>query len=224
MGADPRGAAVPDSSDLAQRLKATVAAEMEKLQVPGVSAALMRGGAIAWRGCFGTADPATGVPVDEETLFPACSCSKPVAAFAALRLAERGELDLDAPIEELLKSWKPPTRPFFGPVTVRLLLAHRAGLSIHGAPGYAKDDPQARTCREELAHTLRFLEEPGTRFRYSGGGFMVLQVILEDVSGKSFNALMETDVRVRCYRIGRTSHRSAKMKSHRDDGWTQTSL
>ncbi|HAK96756.1 MAG TPA: hypothetical protein DCM87_17635 [Planctomycetes bacterium] len=190
----PAPAAPDGAPDVVEKLRATIAAEMARLGVPGVSAALVRGGAIAWSGAFGKADAASGAPVDEATLFPAASCSKPVAAFAALRLAERGGLDLDAPIEDVLKSWKPPPRPFFGSVTVRLILAHRAGLSIHGVPGYDRDDPNARSCREELAHTLEFLEEPGTRFRYSGGGFMILQVLLEDATGKAFNALMEEDV------------------------------
>jgi len=179
---------------LVERLKAAIASEMEARKVPGVSAALIRAGEIAWSGCFGKADAATGKPVDEMTLFPAASCSKPVAALAALRLAERGKLDLDAPIEEVLKTWTPPPRASFGPVTLRLILAHRAGLSIHGVPGYDKDDPKARDCREELTHALEFLDEPGTRFRYSGGGYMILQVALEDVTGKTFNSLMEEEI------------------------------
>ncbi|MBN1418786.1 MAG: serine hydrolase [Planctomycetes bacterium] len=179
---------------LVERLKTAIASEMEARKVPGVSAALIRAGEIAWSGGFGKADAATGAPVDERTLFPAASCSKPVAALAAMLLAERGTLDLDAPIEEVLKTWTPPCRPFFGPVTLRLILAHRAGLSIHGVPGYDKDDPEARTCREELTHSLEFLDEPGTGFRYSGGGFMILQVALEDVTGKTFNTLMEEEI------------------------------
>jgi CubicO group peptidase (beta-lactamase class C family) len=182
------------AADPIETLKASVVREMAARAVPGAAAALIRGGAIAWSGCFGVAHAGSGTPVDATTLFPAASCSKAVAALAALRLAERGVLDLDAPIEELLTTWKPPERPFFGPVSVRLILAHRAGLSIHGVPGYDTGDPSARSCREELTHSLEFLDEPGTRFRYSGGGFMVLQVLLEDVTGRSFNALMEEDI------------------------------
>jgi CubicO group peptidase (beta-lactamase class C family) len=119
-----------------------------------------------------------------------------VAALGALKLAEQGKLDLDAPIEELATSWKPPRREFFAPVTTRLILAHRAGLSMHGVPSYARDDPAARGAREELSFRLKFLDEPGTRFRYSGGGFMILEVILEDLTATSFNTFMRQEILV----------------------------
>jgi len=183
-----------DLSKVAAALRKFIPDQMARLGVPGVSVALIKGGKCVWAEGFGLADKEKGKPVDTETLFPACSCSKPVTALAALRLSERGRLDLDSPIEDLLVSWKPPKRPFYAPVTVRLILAHRAGISMHGVPSYAKGDPKARNARQELASNVSFLQEPGIGFRYSGGGFIILQVILEDVTGKSFEEVMKEEI------------------------------
>ncbi len=183
-----------DPSEIIAELKEFIPQEMSRLGVPGVSMALIRGGELVREKGFGLADVEAKKAVEEGTLFPACSCSKPVSALAALKLAEQGKLDLDTPIEELLKTWKPPDRIFHAPVTVRLILSHRAGLSMHGVPSYAMDEPAARNAREELSHRLKFLSEPGTRFTYSGGGFMILEVILEDLTGKTFNRLMLEEI------------------------------
>lgn len=167
--------------------------------VPGVSVAVVDDGRLAWAKAYGVTDAATGAPVTPETLFQAASISKPVAALAALRLVEQGLLELDAPVNRYLKRWKIPENPRTRrqPVTLRHLLSHTAGLTVHGFPGYPRNGerPGVLEILDGLppANTPQVLVDtiPGDLWRYSGGGYTVLQLLLEDVTGKAFPALME---------------------------------
>jgi len=155
-------------------------------------------GGIAWAKGYGVMDAETGAPVTPETLFQAASISKPVAAMAALRLVEEGVLDLDAPVNEYLKSWKLPENEHTRetPVTLRHLLTHTGGLTVHGFPGYATDETVATTLEvldgSGPANTdpIRVDTQPGSTWRYSGGGYTVVQQLLEDVTGEPFPILM----------------------------------
>jgi CubicO group peptidase (beta-lactamase class C family) len=137
-----------------------------------------------------------------ETLFQAGSISKPVAALAALRLVQDGRLRLDENVNAKLVSWKVPENEFTREqkVTLRRLLSHSAGLTVHGFPGYAADAP-VPTLIQVLdgvspANTaaVRVDTVPGTLWRYSGGGYTVLQQLLIDVTGKPFPELLRQTV------------------------------
>jgi CubicO group peptidase (beta-lactamase class C family) len=80
--------------------------------------------------------------VNADTLFQAASISKPVSALAILRLVESGKLQLDQDVNEVLKSWKIPSNGFTSDmkVTLRRMLSHTAGLTVHGFRGYAEDE------------------------------------------------------------------------------------
>jgi CubicO group peptidase (beta-lactamase class C family) len=120
-----------------------------------------------------------------------------VAAVAALRLVEQGKLDLDEDVNLKLKTWKVPECELTKEhrVTLRGLLSHSAGMTVHGFPGYAVDAPLPTLVQilngESPANTapIRVDIAPGSRFRYSGGGYTVLQQLLMDVTGASFPAL-----------------------------------
>ena len=176
----------------------TLRDRMEHYRVPGVSLAVVEGGAIAWVGAYGVVEVGTAEPVTPETLFQAASISKPVAALAALRLVEEGVLELDAPVNRYLQEWQIPDNGFTAarPVTLRHLLTHTGGLTVHGFPGYAAglplpsvldilDGASPANTRPVLVDTL-----PGSLWRYSGGGYTILQKVLEDVTGKPFPALL----------------------------------
>jgi CubicO group peptidase (beta-lactamase class C family) len=131
------------------------------------------------------------------TRFQACSISKPVAALAMLRLVDRGMLDLDADINTKLRSWRLPGNNDWQPVvTLRQLASHSAGLTTWGFPGYKRTDDLPSTvqilCGMYPANTsgVRVDTVPGAQFRYSGGGTVALQLLLEDVTGTPFPALM----------------------------------
>ena len=139
-----------------------------------------------------------GPAVSPDTLFQAASISKPVTAMAVLHLAESGKLDLDADVNQYLKTWKVPANKFTEKtkVTLRELLTHTAGMTVHGFPGYASDSARPTLVQvlngETPANTPAILVDtiPGTNWRYSGGGFVVTQLLLEDVTGQSFPKLM----------------------------------
>ena len=175
----------------------TLSDEMRRLHVPGVSIAVIRKGRIAWARGYGVAY-AGGPAITPATLFQAASISKPVTAMAALRLAERGELDLDADIDSVLSSWKLPA-PEAG-VTARRLLSHTAGTGVSGFPGYAADKA-VPTLVQVLdgaapANTkpVRIESAPGSAWRYSGGGYSIVQQALIDRTGQSFDVLLQETV------------------------------
>jgi CubicO group peptidase (beta-lactamase class C family) len=169
--------------------------------VPGVSVAVIHNGAIAWALGFGVVRPG-GAPVTAETLFQAGSISKPVAAMAALHLVEQGRLSLDSDVNQALTSWKisPSAAAAGAVVTLRELLSHTAGLTVQGFPGYAASAPIPTLVQilngEKPANTdpIRLEAPPGSRWKYSGGGYTVMQQLLIDVSHQPFPALLHDTV------------------------------
>jgi CubicO group peptidase (beta-lactamase class C family) len=175
---------------------------MRHYHVPGVSVAVIDNGKIEWAKGYGVKEAGGNDPVIPETLFQAASISKPVTALAALRLVEKGILDLDAPVNDKLASWKVPENEFTAreKVTLRRLLTHSAGLTVSGFPGYSVPEPVPTPVQvlngEKPANTpaVRCDMVPGSQWRYSGGGFVVTQVLLADVTGRPFQEYMKTTV------------------------------
>jgi CubicO group peptidase (beta-lactamase class C family) len=170
-------------------------------RVPSISIAVIHNGEIEWAQGFGVAQ-LDGAPVTAETLFQSGSISKPVAAMAALRLAQEGKLSLDTDVNQALTSWKiPPSAAAPGAVvTLRELLNHTAGLTVQGFPGYAAGTPIPTLVQilngEQPANTapVRLEAPPGSRWKYSGGGYTVMQQLLIDVSHEQFAKLMRDAV------------------------------
>jgi len=177
----------------------TLAERMTQHKVPGVSIAVIEGGRIAWARGFGVKEAGKSDSVTPATLFQAASISKPVAATAMLRLVERGTLNLDTNVNRYLTSWKVPDNKFTTTekVTLRRIVSHTAGLTVHGFPGYATTD-KIPTVVQVLdgvkpANTdpVRVDTTPGAIERYSGGGTTIMQQLLVDVTKKPFPALMQ---------------------------------
>jgi CubicO group peptidase (beta-lactamase class C family) len=174
-------------------------AEMTRLHVPAVSIAVIHNGKIQWAKGYGVTREG-GAPVTPDTLFQAASISKSLAAMAALHLVEQGKLSLDAPIQTELKSWTLPENAFTAktPVTLRELLSHTAGTSVHGFAGYAAGDPVPTLIQvldgAKPANSPAIVVEkaPGTEFSYSGGGFTIVQQAMLDVTGKPFPEIMKS--------------------------------
>jgi CubicO group peptidase (beta-lactamase class C family) len=181
---------------------ATLSERMTALHVPGVSIFVIHEGS-SWGRGFGVTQLG-GKPVSPDTLFQAGSISKPVAAMAALHLVQEKKLTLDADVNSELTTWKLPTSPAAQGkiVTLRELLTHTAGLTVHGFPGYAANEPVPALVQvlngEKPANTppVRIESEPGSQWKYSGGGFTVMQQMLLDVSGEPFPKLMHDTVLV----------------------------
>lgn len=180
----------------------TIVERMRARKVPGVSVAIMRGGKIAWARGWGVRDAATCQPVTPETAFQAASISKTFAAVLAMREVEHGRLALDTDINRSLARWQLPRDERFPPgtVTLRQLLSHTAGLGVHGFSGYPPGAPLP-TLPETLdgkppanTEAVRLEAKPGAAFSYSGGGYIVVQVALEDTTHIAFADLAARDI------------------------------
>lgn len=175
---------------------------MKYYNIPGVSVAVIDNGKIDWAKGYGIKETGGNDPVTPETLFQAASIGKPVTALGTLQLVEKGILDMDSPVNEKLVSWKVPENEFSEKekVTLRRLLTHSAGLTVSGFPGYATSEqipsPVQVLDGEKPANTspVRIDMIPGSQWRYSGGGFVVTQLLVADVSGKPFQEYMQTTV------------------------------
>ncbi len=178
----------------------SLAERMDELNVPGVSVAVFEDGAIVWARGWGLADVAGGRPVNSDTLFQAASISKPVAALAALRMVEQGALDLDGNVNDYLTSWQMPDNEFTADekVTLRRLLNHSAGTTVWGFPGYGPDEevPTTTGVLDGTGNTdpIRVFKEPGESWRYTGGGYTVMQLMVADVAGRPFTEVMRESV------------------------------
>lgn len=177
----------------------SLAAMMRRYRVPAVSIAYVEDGEVVWARAYGLADVTAGRQANADTPFQAASISKPVAATGALALVEQGRLDLDLPVNDRLTSWRIPDNDLTRavPVTLRHLLTHSGGLTVHGFAGYEAGAP-VPTALQILdgappanSEAVRVDQQPGTAWRYSGGGFTVLQQLMSDAAGEPFPELME---------------------------------
>ena len=133
-------------------------------------------------------------PVDPDTFFRMASITKWVTAWGVLELVEQGAIDLDAPVGQYLKRWQLPESEFDAQkVTVRRLLTHTAGLN-HGAKFRAATTLEEAGTLEEYLEETKLSFPPGEAYRYSNNGYAILQMVIEDVSGMSFEAFMRGSV------------------------------
>src|SRR6266481_7518086 len=181
-----------------QRSVRTLRDRMTELCTPGVSVAVVNNFDVAWARGFGIREMGERAAVQPDTPFQAGSISKPVFALAVMRLCQDKRIDLDADIRTYLKSWEMPKGDdgWAPRVTLRQLLSHTAGTTVHGFPGY----PAGGTW-PSLAQILDgappgntppiFVDLiPGMQFRYSGGGTTIAQLAVTDLVGLSFPDLM----------------------------------
>jgi CubicO group peptidase (beta-lactamase class C family) len=144
--------------------------------MPAVSIAIIRDGQLAWRRAFGVKDTGTNEPVDTETMFAACSDTKPVFAYGVMKLCENGVLNLDAPLTKYTKR-RITKDPRIELVTVRHVLNHTTGF-----PNWRQT--------EDLP--IQFT--PGSQYQYSGEGFSYLQSVVVEITGQSFERFMLDNV------------------------------
>lgn len=189
-----------DPADFLAFLDETIPGLMQEFEVPGVSVALVEEGVVyAVRG-YGVASRITRAPVEHDTGFRVGSISKPLTALGVMRLHEEGKLRLDAPAERYITRWRLPSSEFDPEgVTIRRLLTHSAGLSLdYVAPfGPAEELPtlEAALSGATRGHgDVRVVAEPGSEVRYSGGGYMLIQLVIEEVTGRSFEEYMQEEV------------------------------
>lgn len=171
-----------------------IADRMAEYGTPGAALAVIEGGKIAFIRGYGTRKAGEDWPVDGDTVFSAGSVSKLVNAALVLRLVQEGTLDLDADIRGYLKRWQPKEnrRSRGKPITLRQILAHTAGFSQHGFPDFLPGEPlpsitDTLNGKKPAKHgRVKIQSVPGERMKYSGGGITVSQLVIEDVTGLSY--------------------------------------
>jgi len=172
---------------------------MKYYKVPGVSIAVIKDYKIDWAKGYGLADTLQKTPVTTETMFSAGSISKFLMAVTALKMVEKGQIELEKPINNYLTSWKITENEFTKkiPVTLKMLLSHSAGTSQSSYFGFTPT--QALPTLVEILSGAKISEtrpvvvnsEPNAAFRYSGGGSMIAQMALMDISKQSFSDLTQ---------------------------------
>jgi len=182
----------PQTSSLQERMK--------HYRVNGLSIAVIDQGKIAWTRAYGVADASTREPLTTETLFQTASIGKVVTAVAALQLVKAGKLKLDEDVNDKLVSWKVPVNEFTARenVTLRRLLNHSAGFTRdEGFAGYPPGQA-VPTLGQILRHQppangqpVGIGQVPGSAMHYSGFGYLVVQQLIEDVTGQRFQEYVE---------------------------------
>lgn len=194
----------PARPAVADTLDARMARWLDSLAVPGAAVAVVVGGQVAWANGYGLADMEAKEPMRASTVFQVASISKSVAAWGVMKLVERGALSLDSSVTGYLHRWKLPPgdsgRVYNDSVTVRRLLSHTAGLSLSGYPGFDPDSGPLPTVEASLGGAtngvgdVHVLFRPGTKWQYSGGGYTLLQLLVEERTKDAFAGYMKREV------------------------------
>lgn len=181
-------------------LDAKIPQLLHDFSVPGAAIAIIENGEIVLQKGYGFADIEEEVKVTTKTGFNIASISKTITAWGLMKLIQDGKIDLDAPAEKYLTRWHLPESEYDSDeVTIRRLLSHTAGLSLHGYPGWSLNDTLP-TIEESLngknngPGRVGIIMKPGTKYQYSGGGFTILQLIIEEVTGQKFEDYIQEQI------------------------------
>ena len=190
---------------------------MNLYKVPGISITVFKDDKILWSKGYGLADKSKNLKVDSATMFQAASISKAITAFALLKLVDKKQLDIDKDVNEYLIGWKIPENDFTKTekVTIRRLLNHTAGISVSGFTGYRKTDTIPSTIEiitgKGNTPAIVVEDKPGAKFSYSGGGYVILQKLIEDVSKMDFAGFMEKEILIPLKMTNSTFNQYPKM-------------
>ena len=223
MSSSAASDAGPGSADLPGQLHQAVQEIAKEHRLPSFSVAVSQGGETVYSAAVGYADLENSVLATPETVYPIGSITKMVTAVAALRLAERDELDLDVPIQEYCAAFPEKSRP----ITTRQLLAHLGGVRHYDYRRFEEDFLNKKTYASIEDALQKFsgdplVAEPGSEFHYSSWGYVVAGCVIEGASGLSYSDAIERDV---LKPAGTVSTRLDVVKEiipHRARGYSQT--
>jgi len=168
----------PNLSEKISTIEKLTSELMEEFKAPGVSISIISDRNIYYSKSFGIADANTKIQVDENTMFEACSMSKPVFAYLVLKLVEQDKLELDKPLHNYLpEKFICEDEEYPKQITARMILSHTSGL------------PNWRKGSEENESPLPIYFKPGTKFNYSGEGIYYLQRVVEHITNESFESI-----------------------------------
>ena len=190
-------AQISPGTSFVEDIDATVVELLDTYSVPGAAIAVIDSGRVVHIKSYGVEDYDTGAPVTNKTRFRIGSISKTFTAWGVMSLVEDGLVDLEAPIDTYLTRWKiPPSQYDATRVNIRRLLSHTAGTSVEYYDGYLEDEPLPSLVellngkyREEEKVVL--IQAPGVKWTYSGGGYSVVELAVEDITGDTFKDYMQ---------------------------------
>lgn len=191
-------ALLPNVAFTGETRPANVEARMAEHKVPALSVAVIRNGALDWSAAWGALETGSG-RAGCDSLFQAGSLAKPVTVLAALRMQQQGVIDFDKDIATHLASYTLPAgaQTAANPVTLRNLFTHTSGITPGGYDGYAQGQPiptDVQTVRAEApanSRKVEVLEAPGESLVYSGGGYTVAEIALQDTLKQPFEQIMQ---------------------------------
>jgi CubicO group peptidase (beta-lactamase class C family) len=190
-----------DHKDFSSQIENILPGLMDQYNVPGISIALIEDGEIVYVKSFGYADLAARIMMTPDTLYQVASVSKSLTAWGVMKLVDDGMIGLDDPVEKYLTRWHIPSSLYdTNGVTIRRLLNHTAGISLEGYGSGVPAGEPLPTLEESLLGDTRgcgaveLVREPGEGMMYSGGGYTILQLLVEEVTGKTFAEYMKEDV------------------------------
>ncbi len=172
---------------------------MRSYKVPGVSISVINNHEVEWAKSFGTKDVRTEDVVTIDTLFEAGSTSKALTAVAVLHLVEKNLFNLDESVNNRLVTWKIPDNEYTkeSKISLRHLLTHTSGIN-RPEGGFEVEDGKTPTLNQVLNgeppavnEPVKVLTFPGRKHDYSNFGYIIIQKLLEDVTGRSFPKLMK---------------------------------
>lgn len=176
---------------------------MQEKHVPGMAFAVFENGKVIFSKSYGLSDIKENKNITSSTGFNIGSVSKIFTAIAIMKLVEEGKINLDAPVEKYLSRWKLPDSEFNkNKVTIRHLLSHTAGISVHGYPGFTNKSllPTLEASLNgnngpaRADEKVEIIIEPQTQFKYSGGGYTILQLVIEEITKISFEKFMDKHI------------------------------
>ncbi len=197
------GLILPKTYSQDKYIKKSLSQQLAGHKITGASVAVIDNGKIDWAKSYGYQDAETKKPITPETLFQCASIGKIITSVAILKLVKDGKIALDDPVNDLLKSWKLNHGDFAAnQVTIRHLLSHSAGLRDgYGFPGYTAEDDIPSVIEildgsppSNVKKEIAVRSEPGTVEKYSGAGFLILQLLTEEVTGEKFEDYVSRSV------------------------------
>lgn len=172
-----------------------IPALMKLYRIPGCAVALVRNNEIVWTQAYGYADVASGRILTVDTPMSVQSISKSVTAWGVMRLAENGLIDLDAPVSQYLTGWRFPKVDYPAEkITIRQLLSHTAGMPLGDFSSIYSPGEAMPSLREKLTREAVLMREPGMKFSYSNTGYNLLELLIEEVTGRDFSEYMRSEV------------------------------
>ena len=168
---------------------------MKAYHIPGVSIALVQEGETVWANAYGYADLETGRKMTTDTYCRVQSISKSITAWGVMNLVQQGDIDLDMPVKHYIKNWEFTPSEFPAEnVTVRQLLSHTSGMPLGDVFAIYSPSGPVPSLRESLSQEAVLFQEPGLSFSYSNTGFNLLELMIEEVTGREFAEYMEQDI------------------------------